>query len=190
IQAPVSSELNPFPFTIYYDTNAGKAHSQGIEFEAQFQATRQLRLETAVGYVKAIIDDLTLVDTGTEIASDYAGLRIPNARPWTASASAIYSRPMGESVATFRLDHRYQDSVQQSRILPDPNFQLPSFQTTDLSIALMRDRWDLTAYIENLFDEAYFTSVSSTSICCGYRGRMVNAPPRMFGMRLNYRFAD
>ncbi len=186
IQAPIPADLNPFPFTIFYDTNAGKAHTQGFELEARARITDRFRVETAVGYTEAKIDSLTLVDPLTLEATDYSDLSIPNVRPWTASMAGIYARQIGDYRATLRADYRYQDNAQWQQILPDPNWFLPSFQTVDLSIGVAKDKWDFTAYVDNVLDEKYYTSVGW--VCCGYRGRLVHTPPRMFGIRANYSF--
>jgi iron complex outermembrane receptor protein len=186
IQAPIPPALNPFPFTIFYDTNAGKAHTTGFELEAQLRLTEGLRLETSIGYTDAKIDELTLVDAFTLQSTDYSDLAIPNVRPWTAALAAIYLRRIGDYRATFRADYRFQDDAQWQQILPDPNYYLPSFQTVDLSAGMSRGPWDVTAYVENALDENYYTSVGW--ICCGYRGRLVHTPPRMFGVRATYSF--
>lgn len=188
IEAPIPAALNPFPFTVFYDTNAGKAHTMGFELEAQAQITNEFRLETTVGYTDAVIDDLTLVDAITLVETDYSDLDIPNVRPWTATVTGVYERQIGDVLATFRALYRYQDGAQWQQILPDPNYYLPSFQTLDLSAGVSKGPWDMTVYFENVLDEKYFTSVGW--ICCGYRGRLVHTPPRMFGVRLNYAFKE
>lgn len=183
VQTQVLEENNPYDFDIYYDINAGSARSKGFELSGEALLTDRLRFGAAVGYTDAKIEQVVL--DGVE----YRNQRIPNVRPWTASATLEYRQPLRRDYeASARLDYTWQDDMYWQGVLEDPAYYLPSFQTVDASVTFgpRYGRWSLSVYAENLLDEKYYTSIGWVSV--GYRGRMVHTPPRTFGMRMTYRF--
>lgn len=183
VETKVLDELNPYPFDITYDINAGSARSRGFELEAQVLATDDLLLSAGIGYTDAIIKSVVLDEV------EYTNLRIPNVRPWTISATAQYTQSFANGMqALYRADYRWQDDMYWQGVLTDPAYYIPSYSTVDASITFgpQDRRWSLAVYAENLLDEKYYNSVGWVSV--GYRGRMVYATPRTFGVRLNVEF--
>ncbi|MFC3050676.1 TonB-dependent receptor [Kordiimonas pumila] len=172
--------LNPFPFNIYYDINAGKAQSKGFELEAEALVTRELVLDASIGYTKATIKEVTLDSV------DYTDVGMPNVRPWTVSLSATYTKPIKDDIeGIIKLDYQYQDSLQWRGVLPDPRFYVDAYNTVDLSIGLQTDSWTVTAYFENVLNEKYHSAVGWETV--GFRGPLLYTEPRMFGIRLTYK---
>lgn len=183
VQTKILPELNPYPFDITYDINAGSARSRGFELEGQVLATDNLLLSAGIGYTDAVIKSVTLNEV------EYRDERIPNVRPWTINATAQYTQTFANGMeALYRADYRWQDDMYWQGVLKDPSYYIPSFSTVDASITFgpQDRRWSLAAYAENLLNEKYYNSVGWVYV--GYRGRMVYTPPRTFGLRLNVEF--
>ncbi|MFT4196969.1 MAG: TonB-dependent receptor [Pseudoxanthomonas sp.] len=183
VQTQVLPENNPYDFDIYYDINAGSARSRGFELSGEALLADRLKFSAAVGYTDAVIEQVVL--DGVE----YRDQRIPNVRPWTASATLEYRQPLArDREGSVRLDYTWQDDMYWQGVLKDPAYYLPSFKTVDLALGYgPRDgHWAVSAYAENLLDEKYYTSIGWVSV--GFRGRMVHIPPRTFGLRFTYRF--
>lgn len=177
VEALIDPALNPYPFDIYYDLNAGKAHTKGFELEAELRPLPQVTLHAAVGYTKAIVDEVSIDGT------PYSNIAIPNVRPWTVSLGAAYMPPLTDTLTgDFRIDYTFQDRIYWQGILPDPAYFLPSYQTVDVAAGVRGDGWSATLYFENVLNEKYYTSIGWVEV--GYRGRMVYTPPRRFGLRL------
>jgi iron complex outermembrane receptor protein len=183
VQTKILPELNPYPFDITYDINAGSARSRGFELEAQVLATDNLLLSAGIGYTDAMIKNVVLNDV------EYRDERIPNVRPWTINATAQYTQSFANGMeALYRADYRWQDEMYWQGVLKDPSYYIPSFSTVDASITFgpQDRRWSVAAYAENLLNEKYFNSVGWVTV--GFRGRLVYTPPRTFGLRLNVQF--
>jgi iron complex outermembrane receptor protein len=171
--------LNPYPFNIYFDINAGKAQAKGFELEATALVTRDLMLQASVGYTDAVIKEVTLDQV------DYSDVGMPNVRPWTANVSAIYTRPLGDNVeGMIRADYQFQDALQWKGVLPDPRYYVEAYSTLDLSVGIQSGNWRATAYFENVLNEKYHSAVGWETV--GFRGPLLYAEPRMFGIRLTY----
>jgi len=183
VQAPIPAAQNPYPFTIYYDLNAGEAHSQGFEIEAELRPSRALRLQAAVGYTDAIVDDITVN------GAPYKDVPIPNVRPWTVSATGTWTPRISDDVTgNLRIEYKYQDRLYWQGILPNPAFFIPSYQTVDVSAGFSTRAYTVSLYFDNLLNEKYFSSVGWTDV--GFRGRMVYTPPRTFGARITAKLGE
>jgi iron complex outermembrane receptor protein len=166
---------------VSYTINAGGGEVKGLEFESFFKPTERLELRASAGYSDAEIGELDL---------GYAyldGVRMPGVRPWNTVFTGIYQRPLPNGLdASLRLDHRWQDLTWNFALLPEefsPIARLPSWQTVDLSAGLEGRSWELTAYVENVLDEQFYTSKMP------WTGRpLAYFIPRMYGLRFAYRF--
>lgn len=177
VEALIDPALNPYPFDIHYDLNAGKAHTKGFELEAELRPLAEVSLHAAVGYTKAIVDEVSID------GAPYSNIAIPNVRPWTVSLGAAYMPALTDTLTgDFRIDYTFQDRIYWQGILPDPAYYLPSYQTVDVSAGVRGDGWSATLYFDNVLNEKYYTSIGWVDV--GYRGRMVYTPPRRFGLRL------
>ncbi|MEE4450644.1 TonB-dependent receptor [Novosphingobium resinovorum] len=184
VQVPIPAGQNPFPFTIYYDINAGKAHTKGFELEAELRAASDLTFNAALGYTDATIDNVLVTDTTTDETTEYRNIPMPNVRPWTASASVEWTPRINDRFTGLaRLDFTYQDSLYYQGITADPNWYVPSYKTFDLTVGVSTPQYRISAYFDNILNEKYFTSVGWYDVA--RRGRMVYTPPRVFGIRLN-----
>jgi iron complex outermembrane receptor protein len=172
-----------FPFDIFYDLNGGKAHTKGFEVEAELRPTPDLRLQTAVGYTKAVVDEITVNGTPFE------NVPVPNVRPWTVSVVGHWTpRITDEITGNLRAEYKFQDRLYWQGILPNPAYFIPSYQTVDVSAGIDTRSYSVSLYFDNILNEKYFTSVGWTNV--GFRGRMVYTPPRTYGIRVTAKLGE
>lgn len=140
-----------------YIANAGDAISQGLEIELEAWLTERLRIDGSLTFQNAEIDKVDPVQRLNSGAVE--GDNLPGAADFLASATAEYSWPwrdfsflarasinhVGDSVNRF--------SLQSGTGLPNPDFAInEAYTNVNTSMALIRDKWELTLYAENLTD--------------------------------------
>ncbi len=182
--------------------NAGQVEIQGLEVEAVWRATQNLSFNafyalTDGEYKEFVIGPLATalqrVEAGNR-TGDFSGRavqktskhsvnlgveyrdRLPNGLQWFAEASGIY---------------------RSERFLDEANLQtLPSYSVMDVRAGLIGERWGLTAFVNNVFDDdkiksaARFVDVGRTE-GFGAPGRAILAylpVPRVYGVRLELTF--
>ena len=161
--------------TIVFDSgiqNAAAATNYGIEAELSLLITEGLLVNVSGGYLHAEFDEFTNAFVDGVIV-DLSGQRMLNAPRWTASADAQYTFPVVNDWEGFaRLEWFYRDEVYAdltSLVRADEGFPfvVPSFDHVNLRAGLESDRFSIVAYVENLFDEKYFTNVYEKAFVSG-----------------------
>jgi iron complex outermembrane receptor protein len=134
--------------------NAGDSIQQGVEFDLAWQATEALRLSLGAGYVDAEWDSGTRLADGT----DLGGLTPPYVKDFTAVLALDYDRPISAGLNLFaRAQVSYSSSfeVDLGNTVTNPDYTVAS-----LRVGVGSERWQLSAAVENLFDEAYYTDAT------------------------------
>ena len=115
---------------------------------------------------------------------------MPNAPQWTASADAQYTFPIGSTWEGFARaewyyrDETYSDLTALARRDEGFPFLVASYDHTNLRAGLQSDRFSIVAYVENLFDEKYFTNVYEKAFVSG----MALQPSyQTYGVRFTWR---
>ncbi len=94
--------------------NAGKAHSWGIELEANATLSSRLSAQLGAGYLKAVYDDYKGAG-GAGIDAD--GNDLINAPHWSLSGGGAYDLPLGTAGSVrFAADAQYQSSIYTSAL--------------------------------------------------------------------------
>jgi len=157
----------------YITSNAGKAHSKGIEIETRARPLPGLDITAALGLARAEFDDHT--NTG---GVDCSGKDLPDSPDYTLALSAQYRFESGwfcrgdmKGYGRYFFDDA--NTVGQK-----------SFQIYNAKIGYEADRWDVYLYGKNLTDEAYFSfgTVQATGIKANV------GEPRTFGIMATFRF--
>ncbi len=165
-----------------FDVNAGKASMRGAELELAWRPLAGLNLRAGLGYVDSNIKELTYYNGGV-----YHDIDMPGVRPWTMNLTAAYERPVGGDLwANWRIDYTAQARSYDDTIARDRSSESPRFHTVNLSTGVRSLDWDLTVYIDNLFDETYWLSISTPDY--PVHGSRAYFNPRTWGIRFNYRF--
>ena len=172
----------------FVTTNAGSSRTRGFEIEATLRPSDSFSVNAAVTYAQARIniDGLNCplqqqaaapVMTGTPINVCYrtgTGLtpqqnlrdRPLQASPdWRISVSPRYDY-RGESLNAFAQVGINFTSEQNFTAENDPLTVQPAYTLVDASIGLSTadDRYSLTVFVKNLFDENYLTSLGHNSL--------------------------
>lgn len=152
--------------------NAAAATNYGVEAELSLLITDDLLLNVAGGYLHAEFDEFTNAFIDGDIV-DLSGGRMPNAPRWTASADAQYNFAVTNEwqgfvrLEWFYRDQQYTDLTALARADEGFPFVVPSFDHTNLRVGLEAERFSVTAYVENLFDEKYFTNAYEKAFVSG-----------------------
>ncbi|MFD0985514.1 TonB-dependent receptor [Methyloligella solikamskensis] len=160
--------------------NAGKSQAYGAELEARWRPVEPLQLFAALGLLETEFEEMTTSQ------GDFAGNQFPDAPPVTFSAGGMYRSEMGWFAGgNLRYTGGYFSTGDLSN---SPLREVDSYVVVDARVGWEWERFTLTAFAKNLFDEQYLTQVDRT-----------NAPPlapayafvgeeRIVGVTLNGHF--
>ena len=183
--------------------NAGSLESQGVEFDLVYVPNANLTLGTAIGYNKAeyqefetgecTIEQLFAVTGGNPFippncVQDLSGEVLDNAPEWTVSTYAHYETQVSDHVGWFgRLEYNYTDEFYMAQDL-DEALLNDEAHLVNARTGIYGDerQWEVTAWVRNLLDEEYFVIGFDIPTISGYAG--ITAPPRTYGLTLNYRW--
>lgn len=174
-----------FPF----ETNAGAARSQGVEFEINARVTAGLTIGVSGSY-----DSATFTETvpGVEFQS---GDRIPQVPRVTTQASADYDFPItSETFGFAHIDYRYVgNSWSTNNSLINPNtgrvvpLIRPSYTILDLRAGFDRGPVEYALFVKNLTNE--LANLSDTNAIAGQatgQSRVAVNAPRTIGVEVRY----
>jgi iron complex outermembrane recepter protein len=169
--------------------NAAVATNYGVEAELSLLPTERLLMNVSAGYLHGEFDEFTNAFIDGAIV-DLSKQPMPNAPRWTASADAQYTFPIGPAwdgfarVEWFYRDETYSDLTALARRDEGFPFVVPSYDHTNLRAGLQSERFSIVAYIENVFDEKYFTNVYEKAFVSG----MALQPSyQTYGVRFTWR---
>jgi len=155
-----------------FTTNAGAAHTQGVELETQLQPTDNLGITFAASFTEAELDEAA--------QGAPAGAPLPNVPEWALASAIQYSRPLTNDMDGFlRLDWQYKSST-NGDVQRDPANDVPSYTIVNARIGVERGRWATYLFVENLTDDLAITWAASSG---QYVGR-----PRTIGLNLRLNF--
>ncbi|MEX0298665.1 MAG: TonB-dependent receptor, partial [Kordiimonas sp.] len=161
----IQVELDEPTTELSYTSNGGQAYSKGIEIELIGRPMSGLQLTSALAWNKARMDeDVLNPDTGIPFALQ--GDRMPGARDFTISNSIEYTRPVSDTFDFLvRADHQYVGNGFSAFLnAPRANLapKLPSYTLVNLRVGLTSNKWDLTLYADNLFNNDALVSLNSS----------------------------
>jgi len=182
--------------------NAKGAESTGAEFDFDWRATAALSFDGSIGYLDTEFDDFA--NSGVEDASgnivDLTGSEMVLAPKWTVNVNGEYRRRIfGNSDGFIRAEFIYRDKMKprifsrlDALIRDDPfvdgspgtPFETPDYDVWNFRAGIESDRYSLVAYVENAFDELYWTGAFES---VSFSGIQIMPNPRMFGVRLTVR---
>ncbi|WP_447752274.1 TonB-dependent receptor [Sphingopyxis fribergensis] len=165
--------------------SAGKAHTEGVEFETTISPVDGLKLRGNLTYTKAIFDDF-IDTTGQQRAGD----RIPNVPKWIYSIGADYRAPLSDSVDIVSGVNMRHISTYFSGIGTDADSRrrYPPYTIWDADIGVEFGRFTAGLFVRNLTNK-YVILNQGFSVDRGDLLRIVDAP-RTFGLRLSYRWGN
>lgn len=174
--------------------NIGDVEVYGLELETVWAPVRQLTFQGGFSWLQNEIVSSN-VQPGNLFNSPepatFVGARLPNQPEVSANLVARYEENISTGLlAGVQLTYTYRGEQdlglvvfpEERRLMTEKAYQLVNLKA---SIGPDDGRWKLSAYFENLFDEAYRTTAGG-----GAPGgfQEIYGAPRIFGVGLEYRF--
>ena len=166
--------------------NAASARSLGGELGIVALPLEGLQLNLNYGYADARFTDYEDSPLG-----DLSDEPLSNAPRHTLSFIADYSHPVFDDFADafIRSEYSYTSSFRDTLSPARPTFD--AYDVLNLRLGLRADRFDIEAFVENVFDETYVTGITGiTNIAdtLGVSDPLEVGTPRRFGVRARVRF--
>lgn len=133
--------------------NAGSSHAYGAELEARWRPIASLQLHASVGWLQSEFDEFTVR------GKDFSGNEYPVAPAYTLSAGAMYRSTRGWFVGA---DISHTDGYFSSLgVANDPRTFVDAYTIVDARAGWEWEKYTLTVFAKNLFDERYLTSTKA-----------------------------
>lgn len=159
------------------------ADAKGLEAELNARPLSGLTLQINASYLDSKVKNVLLPDRVTVVDHD-----LPQAPAFSGSALARYELQLGSGTASIQADAQYSDKFCFT-VLCAPVEREGSYTVANARIgyAGSGDRWEIAAFVNNLFEEEYRVFAFDTSLFAGTVGG-VYARPRTWGLTASYRF--
>ena len=192
--------------------NVESAHSAGIEFELDVQASDNFNFSIAGSLLEAEFDSTVIDSTGAILGGVEDGNRLPSVPEFQIAVSATYNFPMeliaGSDSWLSATYHYIGDRFTQPSDQLDGagdfvsglpyggasgndvtslNLNLPSYTIFNLNFGIAKDAWETVLYANNLFDENANTSFDRERGGRARLGFRTNTP-RTLGVIVRYRY--
>jgi iron complex outermembrane receptor protein len=189
-------------------TTAESAEAMGIELELTAAVNDRFTIVSSIG----ILDSEITSDTTAEITGGFLvelqGLEIPKAPELTFNLIGDYRWPVGENEAWLQgeyihragqfsdiegLTYQQTDGVSPTgkparnsiSTHGDFPFRTPDYDVFNLRAGFDMDNISFIAYVQNLFEEKYYTGTQENF---GVSGMRLRPHPRVIGFNIAYRF--
>jgi outer membrane receptor protein involved in Fe transport len=156
--------------------NSGGVTAEGIEIETAYVPNNRWELSLNAGYMNPTLDnDVPAIGAP-------AGRRLSNVPDITASFSSTYRFPaFGGRHGFARADIQHVGSIYtEIGNVGRPRIELDPYTLVNLRTGLEGDRWRVTLFADNVFDE------QATVLCCRDNGEFTINRPRTIGIRARY----
>lgn len=165
--------------------NIPESEALGIDADLTWRPTGALTVMASATWLQTKIGDYVGVgDNGGP--QDFTGSEFPYSPTWQTSLTAVYNGELSETLGwQATLNGRYQ-SDSAADFGTNPLYRIDSYAVVNGSLGIhdLSDRWRLSVWGKNLFDEYYWSSVASNA------NLVVRfpSPPRTFGASLTVNF--
>ncbi|SDA36819.1 TonB-dependent receptor [Sphingomonas sp. NFR15] len=159
----------------YRLTNVGGLNTKGIEFEGSATLASDLTLGGSVTYLDAKYTSFPVAQcyplqtaalgcTGTPARQNLTGTRVPQAPEWKFNVNADYSPRLTDTLrGVAQVNWQYQSSLYYAA--RDPETFQPAFHIVNLGIGIRDEdrRWEVVGFVNNVFDQQYYSSLVNTA---------------------------
>jgi iron complex outermembrane recepter protein len=156
-------------------SNVGKLRTRGVEVEGAVRPTTELSFSGGVTYADAEIQSFPFAQcypgqtaaqgcSGTPARQDLKGFRPAQAPEWKVVASAEYTPRFSDSLhGLFQLSYTYTSEFNFG-LNSDPETIQDAYGIANLSVGVRgnENRWEVAAFVNNLFDELYFFNINNS----------------------------
>jgi len=170
-----------------YNINVGDARIYGVESNIDYKVNSNWSLQLSANYT-----DARVISTVTPAYQAYVNERLPFAPYFSWSWNARYEQPLNAQLRGYaQFDMAHKGDMWNGLNPNDPNTGLPrilqpSYTIMNLRFGLNPDNghWLLELYVDNLADKNAIV-YSNTG---NFDLRLTTNEPRVYGLRVNYRF--
>jgi len=149
-----------------YLGNIPGVRARGLELEANFAATRNLKLNLNASYNRAIYLDFTTAATDTSVTRivNFAGRQLHGAPKVIVNAGLDYSQPLGRLLGRVFINNAYRSGSYLASSQSEYTYQR-AYSVTDAGISLggLDGRYEFQVVAKNLFDKSYATGAGTYS---------------------------
>lgn len=191
MQVPVNAIINGVNNLLFQ--NADSANQWGVELDAQWVATDNLKIYATYTYMNTEIDtmgfDVFDMTDPNPVGSDLSGNELIKAPPHKFTFNGHYIWDLGGSELGFVASYVFTDD-QYSSVFNRNDTQAPSFNRVDFRLNYRRHDSDLrvSVYVRNAFDEEIIESIGRTSWYFNQTRSASIQPPRTYGIEINFGF--
>ncbi|HTX24081.1 MAG TPA: TonB-dependent receptor [Steroidobacteraceae bacterium] len=171
-----------------FNANIGNARIYGVESNVDYLVTDHLSLEASLSYNDSKLTSDSYYNPNYIV---YAGERLPYVPYFDYSANARYERPVSPTLnGFFQYDVSHKGDMWSSlQAVDEQGFARslqPAYEISDLRLGIesASSEWSTELYISNLWNTnaVIFTNTGN------YDHRQTTNEPRVFGIRLKYRW--
>lgn len=210
LQVPLDVVENGVRLTRFFNIEDSRA--QGVELEAMWTPTDQLRILASYAYNDSevrsaccfidVVDPLGLqpnaqpvgpIDANGNQPQDLKGQMLPRTIPNKLGLNVSYDIPLGANGdLTVSGNYSWQDSTYHG-VFNRPYSETPAFDQVDL-IGVWKspaDRYRVVGYVKNVFDEQGYDGATGTLTAIPAGGSSTTlylTPPRTYGVQLQVSF--
>ena len=167
--------------------NAEEAETYGVELSLTSLPMDGLLINFNVGWLQAEYKKFTALIDGQNRVLD--GRTIPNSPEWTISADAEYTFPLTGNLDGFvRGEYFYRDELRSTTAaLIQEGFPwvVPAYDVFNLRLGIEHENYTVALYVENLFDDTYFTNAYQKAFTGGLH---IEPGVQRYGLRARYNF--
>lgn len=188
--------------------NAANAVLYGLDADVSWSVTRAFTLTGAISWQHSEYQDYLasakvyrgVLPGGTargmvDVGFDANGHRLLRAPEFSAYAAANYDISIGDGVIPINLSYAYKGSYDFDFVYDPPNatqtgttnaLRQKAYSIVNGRIGYhpVSDKWSVSAWVNNLFDERYFDDVVAAGV--GIRGSY--GAPRTYGVEVQFNF--
>lgn len=180
------------------EQNAARATVSGVESELTLQPLKSFTVSAYSAFTDARYNAFTEIiqQPGIPLVPvDVSGAPFPNTPKWTVSLTGEYELPVPQQYGRLAVRATYYHQSQTVGAAGGTYFEpwaaIAAWSNTNVVMhwrGVMTSKLDASLFVNNVFDQTHITGLEAAAVLAD-RTTLYNAP-RMYGVRLEYRFAD
>jgi len=177
--------------------NAETVITQGIELDGSVRPREWVTVDYAITYLDADYDRFTsgpcyfgrVPNDPVERTCDLSNSTLPNAPEWRTNLGLQFQQSMANGTGFLRTDWAWSDDQNVDTAL-DPRALQDSYSLWSLRLGWRNERYSVTLWSENLFDETVMSTAGAQTIFGGIDGglQIYLNEPRTYGVTAEVRF--
>lgn len=162
--------------------NAASAEIYGLEAELVLRPVRRLNVSLGAGFLRSRINEWE------SLGSSFVGNDLPRSPEFSFNGVVTYEGQITPDIKLIpQVDFTYTDDYfYLTDNQPIASQEAHWLVNAQLTIAQSEDRWSLSAFVRNVFDQEYTTNVNDLADFGFYQ--VIVGAPRMWGLRGRFNF--